>query len=73
MGTTFPVAREEVGLARTVDGQFQEVFTELTSVPDLETTPGSGDNVSEERSEATKRVHGLKIRDYIIMATEAYM
>lgn len=54
IGTALPVVRQQVGSTRTMNSQLQEFFTELASVPDLEASPGSSQDVSEQRGKATK-------------------
>ena len=73
VSTTLPVVRQQVGLARTIDGQLQEVFTELTCVPDLETTPGGGEDVGEEGGEAMITHENSYIISCVKKVTSAYM
>ena len=73
MSTTLPVVRQQVGLARTIDSQLQEVFTELTCVPDLETTPGGGEDVGEEGGEAMITHENSYIISCVKKVISAYM
>ena len=54
-------------------GQLQEVFTELTCVPDLETTPGGGEDVGEEGGEAMITHENSYIISCVKKVTSAYM